>query len=103
VTVDILKRYCCYLKSYPTINFTGCKSLKDLPISFTCDQLHTLKLHRVTELTVLPQCITSLSNLEHLDLGHCKMLVELPDGIGNLKRLQVLNWSSMVLNGTEWY
>lgn len=79
------------LRNLRAINLTGCVSLEDLPSSFACDELHTLKLTGLTRLRVLPQCITLLSNLEHLDLGYCNELVELPEGIGNLKRLEVLN------------
>ncbi|KAM3207494.1 hypothetical protein ACQJBY_062633 [Aegilops geniculata] len=79
------------LRNLETVNLSGCKSLEDLPGSFVCDELHTLKLRDLTKLTVLPQSITSLSNLEHLDLQCCSGLVELPEAIVNLKRLVVLN------------
>lgn len=79
------------LRNLRVINLTGCANLGDLPSSFACDELHTLKLTGLTNLTVLPQCITLLSNLEHLDLGYCEELVELPECIGNLKRLDVLH------------
>jgi Leucine-rich repeat (LRR) protein len=35
--------------------------------------------------------MTSLSHLESVDLGYCSELVELPEGIGNLRNLKVLN------------
>ncbi|KAK1653885.1 hypothetical protein QYE76_071690 [Lolium multiflorum] len=79
------------LRNLETINLSKCASLEVLPDSFASEQLHTLKLTGLNNLTVLPQSITSLSNLEHLDLQSCSGLVELPEGIVNSKRLIVLN------------
>uniref|UniRef100_A0ACD5XS15 Uncharacterized protein n=1 Tax=Avena sativa TaxID=4498 RepID=A0ACD5XS15_AVESA len=79
------------LRNLETINLSGCSSLEGLPVSFACDELHTLKLCKLTKLTVLSESITSLSNLKHLDLKGCRGLVELPAGVDNLKKLVVLN------------
>uniref|UniRef100_A0ACD5WGD6 Uncharacterized protein n=1 Tax=Avena sativa TaxID=4498 RepID=A0ACD5WGD6_AVESA len=79
------------LRNLETINLSQCADLEVLPDPFASDQLHTLKLPGLTKLTVLPQSIACLSNLEHLDLQNCSGLVELPEGIVNLKRLVVLN------------
>uniref|UniRef100_A0ACD5YI18 Uncharacterized protein n=4 Tax=Avena sativa TaxID=4498 RepID=A0ACD5YI18_AVESA len=79
------------LRNLETINLSGCNSLEDLSVSFACDELHTLILCKLTQLTVLSESITSLSNLKHLDLKGCRELVELPAGIVSLKRLVVLN------------
>uniref|UniRef100_A0ACD5XSE8 Uncharacterized protein n=2 Tax=Avena sativa TaxID=4498 RepID=A0ACD5XSE8_AVESA len=79
------------LRNLETINLSGCRYLEDLPGSFACDKLHTLKLCDLTKLTVLSESITSLSSLKHLDLKGCRGLVELPSGIDNLKKLVVLN------------
>jgi Leucine-rich repeat (LRR) protein len=73
------------------INLHQCTNLEELPSSLACVELRTLKLHKLKQLAILPQCIMSLNNLEHLDLGYCINLVELPQGIRKLKRLQVLN------------
>uniref|UniRef100_A0ACD5XSF0 Uncharacterized protein n=1 Tax=Avena sativa TaxID=4498 RepID=A0ACD5XSF0_AVESA len=79
------------LRNLETINLSGCINLEDLPGSFACGELHTLKLCELTKLTVLSESITSLSNLKHLDLKGCRGLVELPAGVDNLKKLVVLN------------
>jgi len=52
--------------------------------------LRTITLSHCFALQHLPECITSLGNLESLDVGYCS-LVELPQGIGNLRKLEVLN------------
>uniref|UniRef100_A0ACD5XVU5 Uncharacterized protein n=1 Tax=Avena sativa TaxID=4498 RepID=A0ACD5XVU5_AVESA len=79
------------LRNLETINLSGCINLEDLPGSFACGELHTLKLCELTKLTLLSESITSLSNLKHLDLKGCRGLVELPAGIVSLRRLVVLN------------
>uniref|UniRef100_A0ACD5Y294 Uncharacterized protein n=1 Tax=Avena sativa TaxID=4498 RepID=A0ACD5Y294_AVESA len=79
------------IRSLETINLSRCYNLEDLPSSFVCGELHTLKLCELMDLTVLSESITSLSNLKHLDLKGCRGLVELPAGIDNLKKLVVLN------------
>uniref|UniRef100_A0ACD5XLB8 Uncharacterized protein n=1 Tax=Avena sativa TaxID=4498 RepID=A0ACD5XLB8_AVESA len=84
------------LRNLETINLSGCDSLEDLPDSFACDELHSLKLCNLTKLTVLSESITSLGNLKHLDLKGCRGLVELPAGIENLKKLVVLNLGDCV-------
>ena len=79
------------LQNLWTINLRQCTNLEDLPSSLACVELRTLNLHKVKGLAIPPQCISSLSNLEHLDLGYCINLVELPKGISKSKRLKVLN------------
>lgn len=49
--------------------------------------LRTITLSHCFALQHLPECITSLGNLESLDVGYCS-LVELPQGIGNLRKLK---------------
>ncbi|MFX1237130.1 MAG: hypothetical protein ACFFAS_00100 [Promethearchaeota archaeon] len=39
----------------------------------------------------LPESITSLEHLEHLDLSYCTMVDTLPQNIGNLKKLRMLS------------
>ncbi|CAD6255044.1 unnamed protein product [Miscanthus lutarioriparius] len=77
-------------------------SLRELPQSIVAlltvlpnsigrnEKLRVLRLS-FTKIERLPSIITTLRNLEWLDLQGCFELVELPEGIGNLEKLQVLN------------
>jgi len=78
------------LRNLQTLNLHACLGLQDLPSTFACPILRTLHLSE-TKVTVLPQWVTSIGTLEHIDLHNCKELVELPKGIANLKNLEVLN------------
>ncbi|TVU49375.1 hypothetical protein EJB05_00683, partial [Eragrostis curvula] len=53
--------------------------------------LGTITISDCRDLQCLPQCISLLSHIEHVDLTRCRNLEELPEGIGNLTKLQVLN------------
>lgn len=77
------------LTSLQTLNFTGCRSIRDLPTTFKCRTLRTLDLSH-TNIAVLPEWITLIVNLEYMDLCWCKELVELPARIVDLRRLEVL-------------
>lgn len=44
-----------------------------------------------TKIKKLPSSITTLRNLDYLDLCDCRELVELPKDISTLEKLQVLN------------
>jgi Leucine-rich repeat (LRR) protein len=103
------------LKKLRTLNLSGCKQLKHLPESIgDCQMISIIDLCHCEELTVLPDSIgrnkklrvlrlsftkierlpsiiTTLRNLECLDLQGCGELVDLPKGIGNMEKLQVLN------------
>ncbi|CAO2140681.1 unnamed protein product [Urochloa humidicola] len=73
------------------IDLWGCSNLTVLPNSICRNnKLRVLRLGR-TRIDRLPSRITTLGNLECLDLRLCKCLVELPEGIENLEKLQVLN------------
>ena len=73
-----------------TINLSGCTQFQALPSNSLCHMLHTLDLSS-TNITMLPQWVTTTSTLECIDLENCRNLLELPKGICNLKRLTVLN------------
>ncbi|RZC86536.1 hypothetical protein C5167_029887 [Papaver somniferum] len=45
-----------------------------------------------TDMVELPDCVTSLCNLQRLDLNHCELKV-IPDSISGLKSLRILNLS----------
>ncbi|WVZ54680.1 hypothetical protein U9M48_005444, partial [Paspalum notatum var. saurae] len=103
------------LQTLRTLNLSGCWGLKCLPDSIgDCNMLSSIACCSCKELTALPNSIgrnemlrvlrlcdtkieklpsniTTLRNLECLDLSGCWNLVELPEGIGNLENLQVLN------------
>jgi hypothetical protein len=103
------------LKKLRTLNMSGCKELQILPDSIgDCHMISCIDLWGCSNLTVLPNSIcrnnklrvlrlgrtrierlpsriTTLGNLECLDLRLCKCLVELPEGIENLEKLEVLN------------
>jgi Leucine-rich repeat (LRR) protein len=74
-----------------SINLFGCVKIATLPSSISRNKrLRVLRLGG-TKIERLPSSITTLENLECLDLQRCSELVELPDGIANLKKLVVLN------------
>jgi Leucine-rich repeat (LRR) protein len=72
------------------LNLSGCSHLKDLPSIFACCRLRNLVLSN-TNITVLPQWVTSIGTLECIELEYCTELLELPTGMGNLVNLEVLN------------
>uniref|UniRef100_A0A0D9XNL3 NB-ARC domain-containing protein n=1 Tax=Leersia perrieri TaxID=77586 RepID=A0A0D9XNL3_9ORYZ len=78
------------LRNLRMIELECCGNIQDVPSSFAFQLLHTLKLSQ-SNITMLPQCITLMENLEYIDLGYCLMLEDLPKGIVNLKRLEVLH------------
>jgi Leucine-rich repeat (LRR) protein len=78
------------LRNLWTLNLSGCSHLKDLPSIFACCRLRNLVLSN-TNITVLPQWVTSICTLECIELEYCTELVELPTGMGNLVNLEVLN------------
>jgi Leucine-rich repeat (LRR) protein len=74
-----------------SIVLTDCKKLTVLPNSIgRNEKLRVLRLGN-TNIVKLPSSITTLRNLECLDLHNCERLEELPAGIGNLEKLQVLS------------
>ncbi|XP_062202657.1 disease resistance protein RGA2-like [Phragmites australis] len=103
------------LQKLRILNLSGCGSLESLPDSIgDCHMISSIALRNCTSLTVLPNSIgrnkrlrvlrlgntkierlpssiTTLENLECLDLCYCYKLVELPECFGNLKKLEVLN------------
>jgi len=73
-----------------SIDLSDCHMLTVLPNSIgRNEKLRVLRL-RNTKIERLPSSITELRNLECLDLCFCQELVELPEGIGNLDKLHVL-------------
>ncbi|KAJ6371763.1 hypothetical protein OIU77_002143 [Salix suchowensis] len=57
-----------------------------------CDLKHLRYLHVSSPLCkTLPECITSLQNLQTLDLRYCNSLIQLPEGITSLQNLQTLD------------
>jgi Leucine-rich repeat (LRR) protein len=72
-----------------TINLSSCSKFQELPSKSFCPMLCTLDLSN-TKIAMLPQWVTTTSTLECIDLENCRELLELPKGIGNLKRLIVL-------------
>jgi Leucine-rich repeat (LRR) protein len=74
-----------------SIDLSSCLKVATLPSSISRNRrLRVLRLgHTIIEM--LPSSITTLENLECLDLQYCSRLAELPAGIGNLKKLVVLN------------
>ena len=103
------------LQRLRTLNLSRCEELKSLPDSIgDCQMISSIDLCNCEKLTVLPDSIgrneklrvlrliftkierlpsiiTTLRNLECLDLQGSSELVDLPEGIGNLEKLQVLN------------
>ncbi|GLJ40704.1 hypothetical protein SUGI_0840960 [Cryptomeria japonica] len=57
-------------------------------------QLQHLNMGGCSGLNNLPDSIGNLSQLQHLDMGHCSGLNNLPDSIGNLSQLQHLDMGS---------
>ncbi|XP_062202664.1 putative disease resistance protein RGA4 [Phragmites australis] len=79
----------CHMIS--SIDLWGCKNLRVLPNSVGRNKrLRVLRLG-YTKIERLPSSITTLENLECLDLVFCNKLVELPECFGNLKKLEILN------------
>ncbi|XP_062202890.1 putative disease resistance protein RGA1 [Phragmites australis] len=103
------------LQKLRTLNLSFCRRLESLPNSIgDCHMISSIDLFNCRSLTVLPKSIgrnkklrvlrlgntriwrlpssiTTLENLECLDLRLCSELVELPEHIENLKKLEVLN------------
>ncbi|KAL6641991.1 hypothetical protein ACP70R_020172 [Stipagrostis hirtigluma subsp. patula] len=103
------------LQKLRTLNLSFCASLMSLPDSVgDCHMISSMDLSHCERITVLPNSIgrnkklrelrlgstqierlpssiTTLGNLEILDLRWCCKLAELPEGIGSLENLQVLN------------
>jgi Leucine-rich repeat (LRR) protein len=74
-----------------SIDLCDCRKFTVLPNSIGRNKrLKVLKLGN-TKIEMLPSSITTLRNLEYLDLHGCQELVELPEGISNLQKLQVLD------------
>ncbi|CAD6255046.1 unnamed protein product [Miscanthus lutarioriparius] len=74
-----------------SINLSFCMMLRMLPNYIgRNEKLRVLRLAD-TRIERLPSSITTLRNLECLDLHRCQELVDLPEGIGNMEKLQVLN------------
>jgi len=108
------------LKKLRKLNLFQCGELKCLPNSIVdCQMISSIDLYSCVELTVLPESIgrmeklrvlrlgktkierlpsgiTTLRNLERLDLQKCRNLAELPEGISNLERLQILDLEGCV-------
>ncbi|XP_062183301.1 disease resistance protein RGA2-like [Phragmites australis] len=72
------------------LQIVNCTYVQQLPNTFASRMLRTLNLSG-TGVTTLPEWVTLIGTLECIDLQYCRMLVELPRGIVNLKRLEVLN------------
>ncbi|CAL4989029.1 unnamed protein product [Urochloa decumbens] len=74
-----------------TFSLASCSSFRHLPAAtLSCPMLCTIDLSR-TQVTMLPQWVTTISTLQCINLQFCRHLVELPKGIGKLKSLAVLN------------
>jgi Leucine-rich repeat (LRR) protein len=79
----------CHMIS--SLDLSSCIGLTSLPNSISGNKnLRVLRL-RETRIVRLMSSITTLGNLECLDLCHSNSLVELPEGIENLRKLKVLN------------
>lgn len=113
-----LPKYIGKLQKLRMLNLWRCTQLKCLPDSIgDCQMISSIDLCNCSEFTLLPNSIgrnkklrvlrlgktkierlpstvTTLRNLEYLDLHNCSEVVELPEGIGNLDNLQVLNISA---------
>ena len=113
----------CKLQKLRTLNLSWCIELKTLPDSIgDCHMISSIDLSFCYELTSLPMSIngnenlrvlrlcntrierltssiTTLGNLEYLDLS-CSSLIELPEGIENLRKLKVMNLEGCVKLGS---
>jgi Leucine-rich repeat (LRR) protein len=79
----------CHMIS--SIDICNCKKIAVLPDSIGRNEKLRALILCNTNIERLPTSITTLRNLECLDLYNCWKLVELPEGISNLEKLQVLN------------
>ncbi|XP_074330294.1 uncharacterized protein LOC141667633 [Apium graveolens] len=88
-------------KSKPTslqkLVLSGCSSLLDVPTLFFVQfpVLRSLDMSS-TSIKTLPHSVSKLTKLEELLLRHCELLKELPNEIGELENLKVLD-----LEGTD--
>lgn len=73
-----------YLK---TLTLSGCSNLKEFPL--ISENIETLYLDG-TAISELPTNMEKLQRLVVLNMKNCKMLVEIPDRVGELKALQEL-------------
>uniref|UniRef100_A0A1J3FHF2 Disease resistance protein RPS4 n=2 Tax=Noccaea caerulescens TaxID=107243 RepID=A0A1J3FHF2_NOCCA len=86
---------CTSLESLPemsltflkTLTLSGCSNLKEFPL--ISENIETLYLDG-TAISELPTDMEKLQRLVVLHMKNCKMLVEIPDRVGELKALQEL-------------
>ncbi|KAG0563835.1 hypothetical protein KC19_8G062900 [Ceratodon purpureus] len=80
------------LSSLKELDLYGCENLRSLPetIGLKLGNLQVLILTRCKSLMKLPESLANLVQLLELHLVYCR-LKRLPSGLGNLKRLKVLN------------
>ncbi|KAJ6370818.1 hypothetical protein OIU77_001344 [Salix suchowensis] len=90
-TTNTLPESICDLKHLRFLHVSN-SSIQKLPEGITSLQnLQTLDLRDCRRLIQLPEGITSLQNLQTLDLSDCRRLIQLPEGIRQMKSLFYLD------------
>ncbi|KAL1828123.1 hypothetical protein ACET3Z_006535 [Daucus carota] len=85
-----------YLK---TLNLEGCKSLKQVDISIgSLARLVSLNLNSCRNLKSLPNSICNLRALEVLNINKCSCLEALPTELGNIGPLKMLNAKGLAVS-----
>ncbi|KAF7851612.1 hypothetical protein BT93_L3495 [Corymbia citriodora subsp. variegata] len=96
--------YCEYLKRTPDLSswvyleklvLKGCSNLIEIDHSIgNLKELKVLKMSGIRDITKLPSAIGQVKKLKELDAqGCCNLIGEIPEKIGKLPRLRILNFS----------
>ncbi|KAM0863896.1 hypothetical protein ACQ4PT_044260 [Festuca glaucescens] len=92
-----LSNPCCYLAQHRS-HLQGLKDamgqltkLRYLNLSMFLDPIFYYHQSHEDSVQFIGDCVRGLSSLEHLDLSHNKFLVDLPESLGDLKKLHTLD------------
>ncbi|CAL5092545.1 unnamed protein product [Urochloa decumbens] len=93
--LQMLPESFCQLKHLKDLDLSDCHDLKELPECFgNLSELHSLNLSSCSKLRSLPESLGNLLKLKHLNLSYCLRFERLPSLFCNLK-LQTLYMTEM--------
>jgi Leucine-rich repeat (LRR) protein len=97
-----LSNPCCYLAQQRShlqeLKDGLCKltALRYLNLSMCLNPIFYYHKSQEESLQAFQSCVSGLSSLEHLDLSHNKFLFDLPESLGGLNRLHILDLSGCI-------